>query len=221
MLLLPSEDNNQSSQRPNTDLALSCDTIFVPLCRQTYTHSTRVCKGIGWLGLRSFTCRVWEELQFNNSHERSHGKSAKHLSPQAICQMIYERRQNETEQIKNNKICRVLSFVHRFSSSTLRCFCLGRPLILSWDRLQPHFIRHTINVIIFIFFYISIWIYCSFNEQFLGHLVFWTMMKMGRVQTKAHTHTKWFTLRSRGNKNEKRPFQCVDEHYKNGTDFSV
>lgn len=78
-------------------------TLF--LCRYVDKHTLVqiVCEGIGWLGLRSFMCRVWEELQFNNSHERSHGKSAKHLSPQAICQMIYERRQNETGQKKTTK----------------------------------------------------------------------------------------------------------------------
>lgn len=36
----------------------------------------------------------WEELQFNNSYEWSHGKSAKHLRPAAIYRMIYEFRQN-------------------------------------------------------------------------------------------------------------------------------
>lgn len=82
--------------------------------------------------------------------------------------MIYEHRQNE------QFFCFVFLLLSIAFIFALRCFRFGRPLILSWDRLMPHFIRHTINVIIFLlllslfltFIFHFKWS-CSFNE--LGH----------------------------------------------------
>lgn len=104
-------------------------------------------------------------------------------------------------------------FCPSFSSSTLRCFCLVCPLILSWDRLMPHFIRHTKNVIIFIFFF---W-----------NVVHWTNLAVSRSlgiladddENRARIHTpKWFTLWCWKNKNENRPFYS-GLTYKTGTDI--
>lgn len=90
-----------------------------------------------------------------------------------------------------------LYFCPSFSSSTLRCFCLGCPLILSWDRLMLHFIRHTINVIIFILLLLFLPSSCfifvmllSFNELTCFSVTWysgpWWKMKMVRVHTYKH-----------------------------------
>lgn len=114
------------------------------------------------------------ELQFNNSHERSHEKSAKHLSPRAILP------NDLWVQTKPNFSLSIVFILK------LEYFCLRCHLILSWDRLMPHFIRHTINVIIFIF---PSLLRCRLaDSSSFGHLVFKAFAKV------EHNEWKWFTL---------------------------
>lgn len=164
-----------------------------------------------WMSLR------WEELQFNNSYERSQGRCAKHLRPAAICRMIYELRQNE-------------NFLHSFRAHSFFSisWILGDISALTFGLYNSLEIgsclistRHTINVIIFV---ISQCVFTFLNgfifmlaERF-GHLLFRPKSKQ-KSKLVYIIKWKWFTLWSTENKNENRPLSWVT--YKNGANICL
>lgn len=105
------------------------------------------------------------ELQFNNSHERSQGKSAKHLKPQAICRMIYEFRQNGRFSL----YIFFLLLSHSFHLQLFEQISVSVALQYYSPEIgsMPHFTRHTINVIIFVLQYFISMSFIGWSESFL------------------------------------------------------
>lgn len=138
--------------------------------------------------------------------ERTHGKSAKHLSPQTIYRMIYEFRQNW-------HFFFFLSIVFHLQFIVidvfLSQFC---SLILSWDGLMFHFIRlnkrYYFSVLyVFLFHFIFMSFHPSFCLLFLSLSVSSSIFFLGFLSwsfrilddewsTRCTTNEKWFTLSS-------------------------